>query len=276
MKNRTLRPPAKLRFVTSDELRCIHELLTEDMANTNDAISPAGIKNETMLHSAIARQHTSLGEILKYPSIEANAATLCYGVCCNHAFHNGNKRAALVALLAHLDKNDRAFAGTVTQEELYNLMRKIADHGFAEARSGVRDQSDVEVEAIAAWLRRHTRRIDRSERLVTFRELRGILQRFGFEFENLDGNKIDVVRYVEIEERLWFTKRRHRERQRIARIPWPRDGAVVSRAVLREIREACDLTEGHGVDSKDFYASERPVDYFINHYRTVLRRLAKT
>lgn len=263
-------------MLSPEELKSIHELLTVDMVDSGDAISPAGIKDENLLYSAIARQLTGFGSVLKYPTAEANAATLCYGVCCNHAFHNGNKRSALVALLCHLDKNDRTFDGSVTQEDLYSLMLKIADHGFVESKATVHDQSDAEVNAITAWIRKHTRRVDRSERLVTCRELRAILQRSGFELENLDGNRIDIVRYVDVEIKGWFGKRHRRERQRLTRIPWPKDGAVVARTTLREIRKECGLTEEHGVDSKNFYASERAVDYFIGHYRGVLRRLAKT
>lgn len=177
------------------------------LAESGDAISPAGIKDSTLLHSAVTRQKTGFGFVLKYPTAEANAATLCYGVCCNHAFHNGNKRSALVALLCHLDKNDRTFDSSVTQEDLYGLMVKIADHGFADSRVIVHDQSDVEVSAITAWIRKRTRRVDRNERLVTFRELRAILQRYGFELENLDGNRIDIVRYVDVETKGWFSKK---------------------------------------------------------------------
>jgi death-on-curing protein len=113
-------------MVSTEELQSIHELLPINMAESGDAISPTGIKDASLLHWAVTRQKTGFGFLLKYPTAEANAATLCYGVCCNHAFHNGNKRSALVALLCHLDKNDRTFDSSVTQEYLYSLMVKIA------------------------------------------------------------------------------------------------------------------------------------------------------
>ena len=36
----------------------------------------------------VGRQHTGLGDTLKYPRPIESAATLAYGVCCDHAFHD--------------------------------------------------------------------------------------------------------------------------------------------------------------------------------------------
>jgi death-on-curing protein len=277
MKKTGVRNLGKIRTVTTDEVLSIHDVLATDMANSGDAISPAGVKNETLLHSAVGRQFSGFGGRLKYDTVEANAATLGYGICCNHPFHNGNKRTALVSMLSHLDKNDRTFDSSVSQEDLYDLMRKIAGHGFVDMKADTRDQSDGEVAEIAAWLRRRTRRIERFERLVTHRELRSILQRYGFQLENLDHNRIDIVKCEEVEEGWLLFKRTKQVKTRVIRIPWPKDGATVGKQVLRSVRVACKLTEEmDGIDSAHFYASERPVDYFVSQYRGVLRKLAKT
>lgn len=71
-----------------------------------------------LLESAVARQFVGFGGELKYPSPIYNAATLTYGITSNHPFHNGNKRAALVAMLCHLDKNSLIVKADVTQEDL--------------------------------------------------------------------------------------------------------------------------------------------------------------
>ncbi len=276
MKKTNPRHQNTIRFVSSEEVLSIHDELARDMADSGDAISPAGVKSVVLLHSAVGRQTTGYGDKLKYNTVEANAATLCYGICCNHPFHNGNKRTALVSMLSHLDRNDRTFDSSVSQDDLYELMKKIAGHGFVDSKSAARDQSDFEVEAIAGWLRKRTRRVERSERLVTYRELRTILGRYGFQLENLVGNRIDVVKCDTVTEGSWFFKRQKEVKRRVARIGWPRDGATVSKQTLRELRRDCELTEDYGIDSAHFYASERPVDYFLMHYGSVLRRLAKT
>jgi|SRR5579863_468938 len=276
MRRSHTRISESIRFIDYGDVISIHEQLAADMANTGDAISPVGVKNDSLLHSAVGRQHAGFSGALKYSSIESNAATLAYGICCNHPFHNGNKRTALVSMLCHLDRNDRTFDIKVTQDDLYELMKDIAAHQFATDRRGVNDRSDEEIEKISIWLRKRVRRVERNERLLTFRELRTILQRYGFLLENLDANRIDIVAVEQIRDGFWFFKTTKESKRRVIRIGWPRDGAVVGRQLLKDVREACRLTEDDGIDSRMFYASERPVDYFINSYRAVLRRLAKT
>ena len=98
----------ELQTLTTADLTTIHERLVEDFASTRDPISPPGVRSIALLEPAVGRQHTGLGETLKYPRPIENAATLAYGICCHHAFHNGNKRTALVAMLVHLDRNKSA------------------------------------------------------------------------------------------------------------------------------------------------------------------------
>jgi death-on-curing protein len=112
----------------SDVMR-IHIRLVEDFAQSGDPISPPGVQSEALLESAIGRQHVSLGNVLKYSTIHENAATLLYGLCCDHPFYNGNKRTALVAMLAHLDKNKRSLFG-VPQKELFDMIIAVANRSF--------------------------------------------------------------------------------------------------------------------------------------------------
>jgi hypothetical protein len=177
-----------------------------------------------------------------------------------------------VSTLCHLDRNDLILENDVSHDELYALMLRVAFHGFAKG-AGKRDTSDTEVDAIGRWFRKRTRRIERRDRVITCRELRNILGGFGFEFENPDNNHIDVVRYRY--EKSWFSLKSKRVRDRVMRIPYPKDGAVVGRSLLKELRERCSLTEEDGVDSVMFYSKTRPADYFVTRYRGTLRRLAK-
>jgi death-on-curing protein len=251
----------------------IHEVLVKDFASTPDPIQPPGIRgNGDLLQSAIARQHVGLGCQLKHPDPLSNAATLCYGVCCNHAFHNGNKRTALVALLCHLDRNGLTLQENVAQDELYGFMLKIAAHRFAPKKSR-HDSSDIEIEEIKRWLHRNTRKIKKGERVVTFRELRKLLRQFDIELENPQGNYIDVVLYKM--KRKGFFGPKERIGTRIAHIGYPGDGVEVGRNSLKIIREQAGLTEKDGYDSEMFYSAETSVDKFIMRYKGTLRRLAK-
>lgn len=116
-----------LRTLTATDVITVHETLARDFALTADPISPPGVRSNHLLESAVARQDVSFGNALKYPDPVANAATLAYGICCNHPFHNGNKRTALVSMLVHLDRNKLALYQS-NQDELYELMISVADH----------------------------------------------------------------------------------------------------------------------------------------------------
>ena len=113
-----------------------------------------------MLESAVSRQTVGFDGHLKYADPVSNASSLCYGICSNHPFHNGNKRAALVALLCHLDANGLTFDSRVDQGQLYSFMLKIASHKFAPKKK-VHNSADIEVGEIAKWVRKNTRRVKR-------------------------------------------------------------------------------------------------------------------
>jgi death on curing protein len=262
-----------IRTLTFEEIMHIHNVLVADFLGTPDPIEPSGIRDQGhLLHSAVTRQDAGFGHDKKYKDSLGSAATLCYGVCCNHAFHNGNKRTALVSLLCHLDKNGLMLKHEVTPEQLYQFMIDIASHKFAPRRPRA-DSSDVEVTEIVRWLHRNTRQIKKGERIVTFRELRQILRRFDIELENPQGNYIDVIRYRTKRTSLFGQKRRIGSR--VANIPYPREGMEVGRNVLKSVRAACELTEEHGYDSEMFYSAQTSVDVFITRYKGTLRRLAK-
>lgn len=261
-----------LNILTPDEVRAIHEVLAADFAAADDPISPSGIKSSHLLESAVSRQSTGFGGKLKYDTPVLNAASLTYGICCNHPFHNGNKRTSLVAMLCHLDKNDLTFDESISHSELYDFMLKVASHGFS-AKGIAGDNSDTEVGEMGRWIRKRARKVSHGERIVTFRELRAILVTHGFELENFDSNMCDLVKYTEESVFLGFGRRT--QRNRVMRMGYPSDGLVVGKNLLRDVRERCNLSERNGVDSHAFYRRVRPTDYFVNTYRGTLRRLAR-
>ncbi len=234
-----------------------------------------------LLESAVGRQHVGHGASLKYSDPVASAATLVYGVCNDHPFHNGNKRTALVSMLAHLDKNHLCLYET-SQTDVYDLMLAIADHSLGlrvdprrPDKQPKRRDSDEEVEAIKDWLLRRAAKVTRGEKPITYRHLRQALARFGFEMENTDGNAIDIVRR-EIQPPTLFRRRPSVKTTRIGTIGYRNEGTEVSLKDLKKVRQVCKLTEEHGVDTDAFYSDAAVVDAFINRYRAVLRRLART
>ena len=107
-----------LSTLSASEVLAIHDVLAADFAAADDPISPAGVKSMNLLESAVSRQFTGYEGRLKYDTPILNAASLTYGICSNHPFHNGNKRTSLVAMLCHLDRNDLTFEDGLAHDEL--------------------------------------------------------------------------------------------------------------------------------------------------------------
>jgi len=264
-----------LQTLTVDDVTRIHARLVEDFSETDTPILPAGIKSMALLESAVHRQHTGIGGILKYPSAVENAATLTYGICCDHPFHNGNKRTALVAMLVHLDRNKLSLYG-VGQRDLFDLIIKVASHSLLirkRHRGGHMSSSDEEVKALTRWIRENADKIVRGERPIIYRELRRILSRFDFHLENPKGNQIEVVKY-EAATTGFFSSAPQVKRKHVASIGYPGENLEVALKVIKQVRTICRLREEDGVDSASFYDDTIVLDSFINRYRSILRRLA--
>lgn len=265
-------------FLTKDEVIEIHTRLVIDAAESDDPISPPGVKNEGLLESAIARQESGYEGKLKYDHPISNAASLCYGICCNHPLHNGNKRTALVSMLCHLDKNGFTFNDKTNQDDLYQFMLSIAGHTIVpkKKRKIGHDQSDLEVVAMSDWIRKRTRRIEKGERTLSYIEFEKVLRQHDVYFENQKNNYVDVIKYTnETRKKGWFSTEQVRVGTKVANIPyWP--GRTVGKNLIKSVRKQAKLTCDQGVDSALFYGNETTPDDFIQKYKKLLSKLAKT
>lgn len=265
-------------MLSSEDVIRIHERLTLEAFDSDDPISPPGVKNEGMLESAISRQYSGFKDVLKYPDSISNAATLCYGICNNHPLHNGNKRTALVAMLCHLDKNGLTFTAAVTQDELYTFMLKVAKHTFSGKKKtkGFNDVSDAEISAMKKWIKKRTRKISKGDRSISYKEFERLLKQYNVTFENQKGNYVDVFK-IEMEKRRkgWFGYEQVQVKRKVANIPyWP--SRSVGKNLIKSVRKKTNLTYDYGIDSTLFYGKEATPDDFIMKYKKTLRMLAKT
>lgn len=277
-----LSEPMSLKTLAVDDICRIHDALCEDFARSADPIFPTGVKSTALLESAVGRQHVGFGRFRKYSTPELNAATLTFGLCNDHPFHNGNKRTALVAMLAHLDGNKLTLTDT-KQGELYSMMIALATNQmsmFAVRRrrnhhlpSLMRNPPDAEVAALAEWIAPRLQPVRRGERRITYRELRGILRRFNYELHVARSNTVEVVQVIEKKKGL-LRREATTEYKRVGRIGYHSEGEQVSMKTIKDIRRITCLREEDGCDSEAFYASGAQFDVFINRYRTILRRLA--
>lgn len=260
------------------EVLNIYERLVVDASHSEDPISPYGVKSQTMLESAVSRQHTSFGETYKYGDAISNAATLCYGICCNHPFHNGNKRTALVALMCHLDKNNLTFSDRANQNLLYGFMLKVASHKILETKKlrKAHDQSDAEIKAMADWIRKKSRKVEKGERTLSYPELEKILRAHNIYFVQDKNSYVDLVKKeIVTKKKGLFRKEKVEVERKIANIPhWP--GRSVGKNLIKSIRQKANLTARDGVDSALFYGEQSLPDDFIQKYKKTLAKLAKT
>jgi death-on-curing protein len=110
----------RLKYLTIEAVKAIHR---EVLAAHGDA---AGIRNETLLESAVAApQATMMGQTLISHPIEIAAAYLFY-ICRNDPFVDGNKRTALAASLVFLEANQLSPIAKLPVAEWEKLMLDVA------------------------------------------------------------------------------------------------------------------------------------------------------
>ena len=260
-----------LRWLSGDQVTEIHFALVEDFLQGSDPIDPPGVRSETLLGSAVFRPCTSIGDVLKYPTVEMAAAALLHALVHDHPFHNGNKRTALVAMLVFLDENGMML--TCDGVSLFKMVLKLAQHALVKGpRNKLPDRETLEV---AKWLRQNSRLAKRGNRPIPWRELRGILLRYECEFAKPSvGNRINITRTVKDRPAGRFGRSRSRPPLR-TQTHYGDEGRDVEPNTVSKIRQDLELDDLHGVDTRAFYDSDAAsTSNFIVKYRKTLRRLA--
>lgn len=104
--------------LTKEQVLMLHDRLIETTGGSR------GIRDEGMLDSALSNPFQSFeGEEL-YPSIQAKAAQLCYGLVKNHAMLDGNKRLGTHVMLVFLALN--GYELVFSQKELSDTILALA------------------------------------------------------------------------------------------------------------------------------------------------------
>lgn len=255
--------PEDIDFLTVDEIELIHHALAQDFSQSGDPISPSGCRDRNLLESAAMRPQTSMGNVAKYPTVPMAAAALFHSLALNHAFHNGNKRTALVSLLVFLDRN--RYVLEVTEAEIFKQVLLVAQHHVIPRVS--RPHPDHEVMVIAEWICDRMRRVRKEEFPLQWRHLKKVLANYGCKFEAGRG-------------RMMITRPRPsgffaQSRPLRTKIGYADDGRDADPATVHKIRKDLQLDDEHGVDSEVFYRGRPVLDEFIAKYRKTLIRLAK-
>ena len=104
--------------LTKEQILLLHTQLIEITGGSD------GIRDIGLLESALESPLQSYGGVELYPSIQAKAARLCYGLVKNHAMIDGNKRIGCHAMLVFLALN--GYEIEYTQKELSDLILDVA------------------------------------------------------------------------------------------------------------------------------------------------------
>ena len=104
--------------LTKEQILLLHTQLIETTGGSD------GIRDLGLLESALESPFQSYSGEELYPSIQAKAARLCYGLVKNHAMIDGNKRIGCHAMLVFLALN--GYEMEYTQEELSDLILDVA------------------------------------------------------------------------------------------------------------------------------------------------------
>jgi death-on-curing family protein len=250
-------------------------LIADFFAENEYGIGGIGPRSVDLLHSAIYRQFVSFDGKEKWSSPYEKCATLMFGLVKDHPFHDANKRTALLAGLAQLDKCNRT--PTASQKQLEDFVVEIADNQlskYARYKALAKAEGDAEVLFIADFLKRNSREIDKRHYTVTYHQLNRLLQRYGYELRNPSGNYIDVVRVEWKPRYLGIVGPRVRHEYRIGQIGFPGWKRQVNQSALKTVRKATGLTVENGYDSAVFYGNADPLEALIDIYSEPLRRLA--
>ena len=99
------------RFVTVEDVLVLAEAALR---------GPPGVRDLGLVDSAVARPQACFDGVEAYPSVHLKAAALLQSLVGNHAFVDGNKRAAFVSLLFFYDLNGLRL--TLSHEQAFDLV----------------------------------------------------------------------------------------------------------------------------------------------------------
>lgn len=120
--------------LTKGQVILLHAQLIQETGGSD------GIRDESLLESALHAPFQSYGGTESFPSLQQKAARLGFGLVKNHAFVDGNKRIGAHVMLVFLALNHIELE--YTQEELSNTILKVASN-------------EVSFEGLLQWILEH-------------------------------------------------------------------------------------------------------------------------
>ena len=120
--------------LTVEEIERLHELLIEKTRGSS------GLRDRGLLESAVLSCIQTFDDEELYPTVVEKAAHLAFGICKNHPFVDGNKRAAVLSMLMTLKLNGISCG---------HSQRELVDLGLGIATGSMNENMVLE------WIRSH-------------------------------------------------------------------------------------------------------------------------
>ena len=107
-----------MKKLTKEQILMLHNELIRETGGSG------GLRDEGLLDSALNAPFQGFGDVDSFPSLQQKVARLGYGLICNHAFVDGNKRIGAHAMLLFLSLNGIELE--YTQNELSDMILDVA------------------------------------------------------------------------------------------------------------------------------------------------------
>ena len=107
-----------MKKLSKEQILMLHSQLIQETGGKD------GVRDYSLLESAIEAPFQSFGVDELYPTIQAKAARLGYGLIKNHCMIDGNKRIGVHTMLIFLALNGIELS--YTQKELYETILDVA------------------------------------------------------------------------------------------------------------------------------------------------------
>ena len=107
-----------MKTLSKNQVTALHSALIREFGGID------GIRDEGLLESALAAPFQTFGGEPVYPSLQAKAAQLGFGLILNHPFVDGNKRIGAHTMLVFLAVNGIELR--YEQQELIDIVLSVA------------------------------------------------------------------------------------------------------------------------------------------------------
>jgi prophage maintenance system killer protein len=268
--------PTVIRLIHTDRVLEIQRALTAFFADASTPAPDLGLRDLSLLDSAVSRQFTDTAE---GTDPLRKASILLQGIFDELPFHDANAQVALLTVLLHLDENG-FIPNRVSFDEIRQLLEALSEHRMEQVapdkpRSPKRSQADeTELSMLHRWFEAKTRKEDRRDHPLTLPQLRRLLENRDCsitESEEDGGRFLEVARLGKhLEPRfLGLWKQQVSRTTPLLKIQDVSPaGGLVPATMVRNLREAC------GLEGDDFYDWPARIDSFLHQYQSLLQKLA--